>query len=68
MFFRNNLVIIEPSFSEEIFEKGGFTMTNADLVWHLMEQLQQKEKELNQALEIIQKHNLLDCLKQEEAN
>ena len=43
-------------------------MTNADLVWHLMEQLQQKEKELNQALEIIQKHNLLDCLKQEEAN
>jgi len=41
-------------------------MTNADLVWHLMEQLQQKE--LNQALEIIQKHNLLDCLKQDEAN
>ena len=43
-------------------------MTNADLVWHLMEQLQQKEKELNQALEIIQKYNLLDCLKQDEAN
>lgn len=43
-------------------------MTNADLVWHLMEQLQQKEKELNQALDIIQKYNLLDCLKQDEAN
>lgn len=43
-------------------------MTNADLVWHLMEQLQQKEKELNQALEIIQKYNLLDYLKQDEAN
>ena len=43
-------------------------MTNADLVWHLMEQLQQKEKELNQALNIIQKYNLLDGLKQDEAN
>ena len=43
-------------------------MTNADLVWHLMEQLQQKEKELNQALEIIQKRNLLDRPKQDEAN
>ena len=43
-------------------------MTNADLVWHLIEQLQQKEKELNQALDIIQKYNLLDCLKQDEAN
>lgn len=44
-------------------------MTNADLVWHLMEQLKQKEKELNQALELIQKYNLsLDSLKQDEAN
>ena len=44
-------------------------MTNADLVWHLMEQLQQKEKELNQALEIIRKYNLSsDCLKQDEAD
>ncbi len=43
-------------------------MTNADLVWHLIEQLQQKEKELNQALDIIQKYNLLDCLRQDEAN
>lgn len=43
-------------------------MTYADLVWHLIESLQQKEKELNQAIEIIQKNNLLsDCIKQNEA-
>ena len=33
-------------------------MTYADLVWHLIEKLQQKEKELNQVIEIIQKHNI----------
>ena len=43
-------------------------MTNAKLVWNLINKLQQKEKELNQALDIIQKHNLLDFQKQEEAN
>lgn len=44
-------------------------MTNADLVWHLIKRLDQKEKELNQAIEIIQRHNLpLDDQKQEEVN
>lgn len=44
-------------------------MTNADLVWHLMKRLDQKEKELNQAIEIIQKNNLsLDTQKQDEAD
>ena len=33
-------------------------MTYADLVLHLIERLQQKEKELNQAIELIQKYNL----------
>lgn len=43
-------------------------MTYADLVWHLIERLQQKEKELNQANEIIRKNNiLLECQKQDEA-
>ena len=43
-------------------------MTYAELVWHLIEKLQQKEKELNQAIEIIQKNNiLLDSPKQDEA-
>lgn len=43
-------------------------MTYADLVWHLVESLQQKEKELNQAIEIIQKNNIsMDSLKQDEA-
>ena len=42
-------------------------MTYAELVWHLIEQLQQKEKELNQANDIIQKHNIiLDSQKQNE--
>ena len=44
-------------------------MTNADLVWNLMKRLDQKEKELNQAIEIIQKNNLsLDNKKQDEAD
>lgn len=44
-------------------------MTYADLVWRLIEVLQQKQKELNQANEIIRKHNLtVECLKQDEAN
>ena len=43
-------------------------MTYAELVWHLIEQLQQKEKELNQAIEIIKKNNiLLDSQKHDEA-
>ena len=43
-------------------------MTYAELVWHLIENLQQKEKELNQAIEIIQKNNIsLDSQKQDEA-
>ena len=45
-------------------------MTYAELVWHLIEKLQQKEKEkeLNQAIEIIQKNNIsLDSQKQNEA-
>lgn len=44
-------------------------MTNADLVWYLIKRLEQKEKELNHVIEIIQKHNLsLDYQKQDEAN
>ena len=44
-------------------------MTNADLVWHLMKRLDQKEKELNQVIEIIQKNNLsLDTQKHDEAD
>ena len=43
-------------------------MTYSELVWHLIEKLQQKEKELNQAIEIIQKNNIsLDSQKQDEA-
>lgn len=43
-------------------------MTYADLVWQLIERLQQKEKELNQANEIIRKNNIsLECQKQDEA-
>lgn len=43
-------------------------MTYADLVWHLIERLQQKEKELNHANEIILKNNIsLECQKQDEA-
>lgn len=43
-------------------------MTYADLVWHLIDCLQQKEKELNQVKEIIRKNNiLLECQKQDEA-
>ena len=43
-------------------------MTYADLVWNLIKSLQQKEKELNQANEIIRKNKLLlDCRKQDEA-
>lgn len=43
-------------------------MTYAELVWHLIEKLQQKEKELNQAIERIQKNNIsLDSQKQNEA-
>ena len=43
-------------------------MTYAELVWHLIEKLQQKEKELNQAIEIIQKNNIsLDSPKHDEA-
>ncbi len=43
-------------------------MTYADLVWHLIECLQQKEKELNQVNEIIQKNNIiLERQKQDEA-
>lgn len=43
-------------------------MTYAELVWHLIEKLQQKEKELNQVIEIIQKNNIsLDSQKQNEA-
>ena len=43
-------------------------MTYAELVWYLIEKLQQKEKKLNQAIEIIQKNNIsLDSQKQDEA-
>ena len=35
-------------FSKEIFAKGGTNMNNADLVWHLVELLLQKEKDSNQ--------------------
>ena len=42
-------------------------MTYADLIWHLVEKLQQKEQELNQAIEIIQKNNIpLDSHRQDE--
>ncbi len=42
-------------------------MTYAELVWRLIEKLQQKEKELNQAIEIIQQNNIqLDCQKHDE--
>ncbi len=42
-------------------------MTNADLIWKLMEKISEQEKELNQAIEIIQKYNLkLDSMKQKE--
>lgn len=50
------------------WRKEDLPMTNADIVWYLINQLQQKEQELNQAIEIIQRHNLLDYLKQDEAN
>lgn len=44
-------------------------MTNADLVWNLMKQLEQKEKELNQVIEIIQENNIpLDFKKEDETN
>ena len=56
------------SFSKEILGKEDTFMTYADLVWHLIERLQQKEKELNQANEIIRKNNIsLECQKQDEA-
>ena len=43
-------------------------MTYAELVWRLIEKLQQKEKELNQVIEIIRKNNIvLDSQKQDEA-
>ncbi len=42
-------------------------MTNADLMWHLIENLIQKEKELTQALEKIQNNNKSNIQKQDEA-
>lgn len=33
-------------------------MTYAELIWHLIEELQNKEKELNHVNEIIQKNNI----------
>lgn len=42
-------------------------MTYAELIWHLIEELQNKEKELNHVTEIIQKNNIqLDSRKQNE--
>lgn len=47
--------------------KEDLLMTYADLVWNLINRLERKEKELNQAIEIIQKNNLSsDCTKQNE--
>lgn len=55
-------------FQRKSLRKEDILMTYADLVWHLIESLQQKEKELNQANEIIRKNNIsLDCQKQNEA-
>lgn len=42
-------------------------MTNADLMWHLIKSLIQKEKELTQALEKIQNNNKSNVQKQDEA-
>ena len=52
---------------KEILREGGSTMTNADLMWHLIENLIQKEKELTQALEKIQNNNKSNVQKQDEA-
>lgn len=42
-------------------------MTYAELIWHLIEELQNKEKELNHVTEIIQENNIqLDSRKQNE--
>ena len=56
------------SFSKEIFRKGGLLMNNADLVWHLVELLLQKEKDLNQvALDQAKGNNTPNSHKQDEA-
>ena len=46
-------------FIKEIFVKGGvYPMNNSDLIWHLVELILQKEKDLNQvALDQAQKDN-----------
>ncbi len=43
-------------------------MTNADLIWHLIKNLiqKEKEKELTQALEQIQNNNKSNVQKQDE--
>ena len=48
LYFSRFFIIIETSFSKEIFAKGGTNMNNADLVWRLVELLLQKEKDSNQ--------------------
>lgn len=52
---------------KEILREGGQNMTNADLMWQLIENLIQKEKELTQALEKIQNNNKSNIQKQDEA-
>lgn len=61
--------IIQISFLQrKSLKKEDILMTYADLVWHLIESLQQKQRELNQANEIIRKYKLtVECLKQNEA-
>lgn len=55
------------SFSKEIFVKGGTLMNNAELVWHLVELLLQKEKDLNQvALDQAKNDNKTNGQKQDE--
>ena len=42
-------------------------MNNSDLIWHLVDLLLQKEKDLNQiALEKVQNDNNRDCHRQNE--
>ena len=58
---------MKTSFSKEIFAKGGTNMNNADLVWHLVELLLQKEKDLNQvALDQAKNDNEPNDHKQDE--
>lgn len=56
-------------FIKEIFVKGGvYPMNNSDLIWHLVELILQKEKDLNQvALDQAKINNKPNEHKQDEA-